>query len=159
MDKETENYVERLYKHQESCEERSEYAMKRLDVMIVALSSSGLLLCFNDLKDHPAHSGALAVPIVCFVLAILINVLSQWLGYYANEHENAWTEGQIEKEKNQSKEKKKKRRRLIANEAEQEGILSFTYGKWTNRTNKLASAILGIGVLVLLGLFIFSVAC
>ena len=124
--------------------------------MIIALSSSGLLLCFSYLKDHPGQGKMLLAPVLLFVVAILANILSQWFGYYANLNEYDWTEAEIYMEKERARVKIEKWATII-NECQREKELSGFYTKWTNRINIAASISLGLGILVLLGEFTFLV--
>lgn len=149
-DEKREKYIERLTKHKELSESRDEYAMKRLDVVIIALSSSGLFLIVKYLNDHPEEKTAFYWSIGFLLTAITVNILSQWLGYYANKFESEWAELEMEIEKSeddQELEGKKQQR-------DKSGERSKVFSKWTDRTNIIAGLSFVFGVVALFLRFI-----
>lgn len=106
MDKKrTKAYIKKLEKHKESSKEHMEYALKRLDVILIVLSSSGMLLAITYLKDHPSSELPITLSLCSFILTIVANIASQWFAYANNHYEMRWIEEEIEKEEADLKEK------------------------------------------------------
>jgi hypothetical protein len=67
-------YTEDLKSYRDLSQQRAEYALKRLDIVVIALSSSALVLLGSLLKDNQEYKQVLVLLMWPFVLSILSNV-------------------------------------------------------------------------------------
>lgn len=112
-------YIDKLEKHQENTKANIKYSLDRFDILIITISSGGLVLSLNFLKEILSSgsyycSTLIFLSWIAFASAIIINLFSQVSGYFANKIELKITKNIIRKEKkkpeiiNQSKFEKKK---------------------------------------------------
>ncbi len=84
-----EKNIERLTKYAETTQKAIDYSVERFDLLIVSLSSSGLVLSIGFVKDIiPEFSQVnpilLKITWLLFALSLIMNLISQVSGYYAN---------------------------------------------------------------------------
>ena len=84
-----EKHIERLIKYAETTQKAIEYSVERFDILIISLSSSGMVLSIGFVKDIiPEFSQVnpilLKITWLLFALSLITNLLSQVSGYYAN---------------------------------------------------------------------------
>ena len=82
-------------------EERVKYSLERLDILIISLSSGGLVLALNLYKNFQGNrfieKEYLSLSWLFFSLALIINLLSQVTGYLANKYDIKGTKNDIRK--------------------------------------------------------------
>lgn len=81
--------VRSLQKYTETTQKNMQYALERFDVLIISLSSSGMVLSIGFVKDIiPEFSQVnpilLKITWLLFALSLIMNLFSQVSGYYAN---------------------------------------------------------------------------
>lgn len=143
-------YKNKLADHLIASKENKLYALKRLDIMIVALSSGGIYLGIELIKlpYEILPKSLFVMPSLIFSLAIIANIISQWTGYKSNTYESEWID--LELESCQSKKRKKSNKEL-------QGKLDCKvqhYNKVTSFFNGLSSILLILGIL-LSGIIVF----
>lgn len=150
-------YLKKLDIHLISTKENTHYALKRLDIMVISLSSGGIYL---NLEIHSFlyekvildfASFWIAIPSLIFSLSIILNLISQWTGFRANKNEEGWIELEIENSK-----RNKSKSKLQAKQLEIDCKINF-HNKLTSIFNGLSSVILILGIiyLAILSLIIF----
>jgi hypothetical protein len=95
MKKKKKEYKLSLSEHNKVSNENLQYAIKRLDVLIILLSSGGIYLVIDILKIPDNESFLVSHFYILtsagiFSFAIITNIISQWTGYKANEFEQKW---------------------------------------------------------------------
>lgn len=98
------NYIERLQTYAETTKKTIDYSLERFDILIITLSSSGLLLSIGFVKDiikdfSKVNPILLKTTWLLFALALIMNLVSQVTGYYANKIDLRITEDIISTEK------------------------------------------------------------
>ena len=139
------DYKNNLSAHLIASKENKLYALKRLDIMIVALSSGGIYLGMELLKmsnEFPSKLLLVISPLI-FALAIISNIISQWTGYKANVYDSEWTELEIE---GCDSKKRKKSNKQLQNQLDCKII---RYNKLTSFLNGISSFLLIIGIVYL----------
>ena len=79
-------------------EERVKYSLERFDILIISLSSGGLVLALNLFKNFQNNcidKNLLSLSWLFFSLALIINLLSQVTGYLANKYDIKGTRNEI----------------------------------------------------------------
>lgn len=84
-----EKYIERLTKYAETTQKAIDYSVERFDILIISLSSSGMVLSIGFVKDiipdfSQVNPILLKITWLLFALSLILNLLSQVSGYYAN---------------------------------------------------------------------------
>lgn len=92
-----EKYIKSLEKHADNLRANKFYSMQRIDLLIISVSGAGIYGSMEIMK-YVAGSKYLSciqiqhfnnyfkIPGVLFILAIIINFISQWLAYYESAH-------------------------------------------------------------------------
>lgn len=88
----SEKQIERLEKHADRTLENSKYSVGRFDILIISLSSGGIVFSTSTIKDvhyvdHYAIVTQLQIAIILFGVAIITNLISQITSYVANKNE------------------------------------------------------------------------
>ncbi len=166
-------YTEDLKTHRDLSQQRADYALKRLDVVVIALSSSALVLIGSLLKDNQEYKQVLVLLMWPFVLAILSNILSQWYGYLSNSHETMAAFNNVVLERRNRVYNKltlDDQNSQVKMETLEEGLhsdaelraqvrkserLAGNFGDRTNTANIISTALLAFGILALVGLLTF----
>jgi hypothetical protein len=84
-----EEYIKKLEEYAESTKKSIDYSVERFDILIISLSTSGLILSIGFVKDilknfEKINTSLLKDSWLLFTLALIMNLLSQVSGYYAN---------------------------------------------------------------------------
>lgn len=84
-----EKYIERLTSYAETTQKAMDYSVERFDVLIITLSSSGMVLSIGFVKDvipdfSQVNPLLLKITWLLFALSLIMNLLSQVSGFYAN---------------------------------------------------------------------------
>jgi hypothetical protein len=98
------NYIERLQNYAESTKKAIDYSIERFDILIITLSSSGLVLSIGFVKDiikdfSKINPSLLKITWLLFAGALIMNLISQVTGYFAHKTDLANTENAISIEK------------------------------------------------------------
>jgi hypothetical protein len=81
-------HIANLNEYLKTAETRANYSIERYDILIISLSSGGIALVavffdkFKDIDKSDVYYGSLF-----FSIAIIINLLSQVTGYFANSND------------------------------------------------------------------------
>ncbi len=95
MDNEKE-YIDELKQYITKAEERLLYSLKRFDILIISLSSGGLILALNIFKSFDENTIANKINLVqlawiAFSISLISNIISQITGYFANKYDIKYT--------------------------------------------------------------------
>lgn len=79
-------------KHIESAQRAVQYSLERFDILIISLSTSGLIMSIGFVKDivpdfQTVDLRLLKLTWILFSFALVANLISQVSGYYANKAE------------------------------------------------------------------------
>ncbi len=88
--KKDKKYIKSLELYLVKAEERVKYSLERFDILIISLSSGGLVLSLNlfrDCKDLFVDNVLLKYSWACFSFSLVINLSSQITGYFANKYD------------------------------------------------------------------------
>lgn len=96
---------ERVYRRIENfyriARKNAYYSMQRIDLVIVALSTGGIIILLNfykfNLENHIENNPILLWSIGLFITTIGCNLLGQWTSYKANTIESEWAENEMDK--------------------------------------------------------------
>lgn len=85
-----------------STREKTNYSIRRMDLLVISISSGGLYVFFETIKHLKTNkieidSHTLFFSGIFFVLAIIINLLSQLSGYYSNNYEEKYINIELSK--------------------------------------------------------------
>lgn len=88
--KNVEDLIDQLQKYAETTQKAIDYSIERFDILIISLSSSGLVLSIGFVKDvigdfSKVDPLLLKITWLLFALSLIMNLLSQVSGYYANK--------------------------------------------------------------------------
>jgi hypothetical protein len=121
------------------------YSIQRIDLLIVSISGGGVYVCLETLKyclEHHFHNTIILK--VCggiFVLALIVNFISQCTGEKANENEIKWSDEKLDE-----------------NEVEAKGkqTIAESYSKATGILNISSMVSMFIGLILLLVYFFIT---
>jgi hypothetical protein len=153
MKKKKKQYLIELNEHLSKTTENKLYAVKRMDIVLITLSSAGIYFNFEFFKfiySIGGFSGKLIyvfTPGIFFGVTIILNILSHWAGYHANKHEETCSN----LERDRLKEKKNYQEEIQKLECRIE-----TYNKLTASLNGISSITLISGILSSLVLIILT---
>ena len=94
--KKDEKHIEDLKEYIKSAESRANYSIERFDILIISLSSGGIALSvrffdkFESIDKNNVFYGCLF-----FAISLIINLLSQVTGYYANRNDIKYSNEEI----------------------------------------------------------------
>ncbi|NCA84412.1 MAG: hypothetical protein EOM83_02435 [Clostridia bacterium] len=97
-------YIKNLEYHIEGTKANIKYSLDRFDILIISLSSGGLIFSMGFIKDIlpkdiEINFLLLKISWILFGASIMINLLSQVTGYYANKMEIKISKNIIRQEK------------------------------------------------------------
>jgi hypothetical protein len=103
-DKENKRFIKKLEIHIENTRSNLKYSLDRFDILIIALSSGGLVFSMGFIKDiisPEVETNFLLLKIawILFGSSIISNLLSQVTGYFANKLEIRITKNIIRQER------------------------------------------------------------
>lgn len=98
-------FIKNLEAHIERTDLNLKYSIDRFDILIISISSGGLVFSMEFVKDLLTKKPdidflPLKISWVLFSLSIVLNLLSQVTGYYANKYEITITKNIIKQERN-----------------------------------------------------------
>jgi len=76
---------EELLKYRELVTQNMSYSIQRIDILIIALCTSGIVLIVSSIKPDLTTSIYLIFSLLFFLLSIVVNLTSQFLGYWSNK--------------------------------------------------------------------------
>jgi|SRR6185295_2205876 len=147
-------HLKRLIKHKERSNNNKFYAIKRIDLLTISISTAGIYAIFelykyaNDkLCIDSVDSFVIKSAGVAFVFSILTNFISQWTGHTANGLEAESAELQISEEKGD-----------VINQVKLTSIKKKieSYNGLTTTLNTIATLAMIIGI-ILLSIFSISI--
>ena len=99
-----EKYIEQLQTYVETTQKAVDYSVERFDILIISLSTSGLILSIGFVKDiikdfSKVDPILLKITWLLFASSLIMNLLSQVTGYYANKMDLKVTKDLIRTEK------------------------------------------------------------
>ena len=99
-----ERYIDKLEKHVSFAKESSRYSSDRFDILLISLSTSGLILSIGFVDEIIPNlkcidSTLLKTSWLLFVIALVSNLTSQVSGYYANQYDIKVTRNLIREER------------------------------------------------------------
>ena len=100
MKKKDKEHISDLKEYLTKAEERVKYSLERFDILIISLSSGGLILALNlfkNFQDPRVDKSFIKVSWLFFSLALIINLSSQVTGYLANKYDIKGTKNDINK--------------------------------------------------------------
>lgn len=126
MNKKDKIYITALKEYLEKAETRLKYSLERFDILIISLSSGGLVLGATLFERFPdAEKNLINLSWIFFSSALIINLLSQVTGYLANKYDIKCTNNIINEIKGECMEGNQKKIEFIQN------IFNFLT-KWLN---------------------------
>ncbi|WP_067151068.1 hypothetical protein [Pseudotamlana agarivorans] len=96
MKKKNEIKYQEWSEHLTSTKEKSDYSLKRMDLLIITISGGGLYVLFETLREFKTgnilieNTNLLFCTGLFLLLTILLNFGSQLSGYYANNYEEKY---------------------------------------------------------------------
>lgn len=104
MIKQDNNFIDKLESHIEKANSNLKYSIDRFDILIISISSGGLVFSMGFVKDLLSAKSnidffLLKISWILFAFSIVFNLLSQVTGYYANKYDIKVTKNIIRKEK------------------------------------------------------------
>jgi hypothetical protein len=83
-------FIDKLEKHIEKASEHKKYSVDRFDILLITISTTALVFSIGFVKDFVKSNTnvdyrLLKTSWLFFTLTIIINLLSQVTGYYAND--------------------------------------------------------------------------
>ncbi|MDD3356735.1 MAG: hypothetical protein PHP72_07470 [Dysgonamonadaceae bacterium] len=97
-------YIEQLQNYIETTQKAVHYSIERFDILIISLSTSGLIISigfFKDIIKDYSKLNPLFLKITwwLFAFALIMNLVSQVTGYFANTYDLKVTKDLIRTEK------------------------------------------------------------
>jgi hypothetical protein len=138
--------------HLNNTRERTNYSIRRMDLLIISICGAGIYVIFGTLKEFKVgnvkieDSTLLLICGLCFLTAIISNFISQKTGFYSNDYEEKFIS--LELKKIQGKE-------IDSCEQENYNKKVRDFNKATNILNITSIFLMFVG-LVLLAIFNFS---
>lgn len=107
MKKKSKRYIKNLEIHIENTNSNIKYALDRFDILIISISSGGLVFSMGFVKDLLPKEQIidllyLKISWILFGLSIIFNLLSQVTSYYANKFEITISQNLIRLERKES---------------------------------------------------------
>ena len=104
MIKQDKKFIDKLESHIEKANSNLKYSIDRFDILIISISSGGLVLSMGFVKDLLSDKinidfTLLKISWILFAFSIVFNLISQVTGYYANKYDIMVTKNIIRKEK------------------------------------------------------------
>ena len=96
-------YISSLDRHIEKATEHKKYSVDRFDILVISISTTSLVFSIGFVKDFVKENthieyGLLKTAWLFFTATIIVNLISQITGYYANDYDISVTKN-ILKEK------------------------------------------------------------
>lgn len=85
MGKKKKQHINNLNEYIKTAESRAKYSLERFDILIITLSSGGIALSMSFFENFKEiNKTQVYIGCIFFAIAVIINLLSQITGYYAN---------------------------------------------------------------------------
>lgn len=143
--------MDQIKESQKASHDGMNYGIQRIDLLLVSISGAGIYVCLESLKflKEQSLNSSVNIKLAGFLLAlaIIINFISQFLGYQSNQKHWLWCEYRIDCNDDPSKEEKK----IIKKLDEQ----SELFNRLTIWSNYLSATLMSAGLSFLLYYFIF----
>ncbi len=102
--KQDERYIQKLEAHIEKTNANLKYSIDRFDILIISISSGGLVFSMGYVKDILSKNiqndfTLLKISWIFFGTSIILNLLSQVTSYYANKYEISISRNLIRQER------------------------------------------------------------
>ncbi|MCA0154539.1 hypothetical protein [Winogradskyella vincentii] len=132
--------------HLNNTKDRTNYSVRRMDLLILAISGSGIYIIFETLREFKTgqinieNSSLLIWSGVIFLLCIISNFISQITGYQANTNEEKYIQEELCKMEGENYDE-------CAQKDFDSKVINFN--KWTNVLNTISITLMLIGLLLL----------
>ena len=108
----TQSTMERIKERQKLSWEGMFYSIQRIDLLVISISGAGIYVCLETLKFNKENCmdiGSLIKISGCFFLiAIIVNFISQVFGRNSNYYDYLWCEEKINSENNPNEKQQKR---------------------------------------------------
>lgn len=144
-------YILELKEYILSAESRIKYSLERFDLLIISLSSGGLLLVTNLYTNFPeANKIIINFAWLFFSVALIVNLLSQITGYYSNKYDLKYCKNEIKitvNKKTETEILKNEQLLLVQDKLEK---IHITYTQVTKWLNIISFGSLSLGIIMLI---------
>lgn len=127
------------------------YSIQRIDLLIISISGAGIYITLETLKylveKNLIDSLQIKLAGGFFVVAIIVNFISQFTGQKANEKDVYWCNSKIKYGENPTPEQ--------AEEIDKYDNSANKFTKWTNNSNLTSLVLMGAGLILLMHYFLF----
>jgi len=125
------------------------YSAQRIDLLIISICGAGIYVCLETIKyltdNNQEVSMLIKISGGLFVMGIIINFISQWSGYRANEQDYLMCDATIIAGNKINDDEQKKIDKYDKN--------SEHYSKWTNRLNISSMGIMFLALILIMVYF------
>jgi hypothetical protein len=127
------------------------YAIQRIDLLIITISGAGILLILETLKFSLENRlpciCVIKISAVLFVLAIIVNFISQFTGKNANRYDMLWCQDMIDEIQHPP---------INPNAENTNDLKSDFFSKWTRSLNLISMISMFLGLIMLIFYFLFT---
>lgn len=97
-------YLNKLEKHAENAGEAAKYSADRFDILIISLSTTGLVFSISILNNETLNPdiGYLQISWILFAIAVITNLFSQITSYHAHKFDLKATQNLIRETRGKS---------------------------------------------------------
>lgn len=96
MDKKDKKHLLELKEYLTSALARAKYSIERFDILIITLSSGGIALSMSFFENYKSTDKTMVYNgCVFFSFALIINLVSQGTGYFANKYDIKYVRQEI----------------------------------------------------------------
>lgn len=102
MKKENQLKYDEWNEHLRTTKENSSYSLKRMDLLVITISSGGLYVIFETIKEFKTggvnldSTTFIKIAGIFFLSSIVLNFLSQLSAFYANMYEEKYIQNELE---------------------------------------------------------------
>jgi len=146
MDKNTESKYNAWNEYLTTTREKTNYAIRRFDLLLISLSGAGIYIIFETIREFKTgnvvieDSFLLSISGFSLLLSIISNFLSQYTGYKANHFEERYIIIQLRKIEGKNYDKL---------ERKENNSKSKLYTKITDKLNLISMILMFIGLIFL----------
>ena len=96
MNKKDKKHIKALKQYLVTANDRAKYSIQRFDILIITLSSGGIVLAMSFFENYKNIDKTLVYNgCLCFAFALIINLVSQATGYFANRFDIKYVREEI----------------------------------------------------------------
>lgn len=101
MKKKDRSEYEKWVSHRNNTKERTNYSIRRMDLLIISISGAGIYIIFETIREFKTGSitmenkSVLLWSGIVFLLCIVSNFISQLTGYHANNNEERYIDFEL----------------------------------------------------------------